>query len=520
MAVEALLLLILGANHVRFAPPGWARSPLLPGAGLVGVMLVATTAPDLCRQALVAAGAIALGVTGVRALHPLTRRAPLLTAVLATLLGGAAARAVLLTSALPDQPRLAHPVEELSAELRPFRRSGTGNEGPRIAFITIDTLRADRMVKMGSWKRLAERGRSWDRAMSTSSWTLPAMASLATGLPVEGHGASARSGGNFQGIKPGVPTLAVELARSGYTCAAVFTNSWMTPEMGFADGFHRFVHADRSRPHWLALAGAPAQRTLSAAAVVDRAIREADALPPRGGFLWIHLMDPHLPYAHAEGPVFEHHAEGAFREGMLLDEDARAEIRRAYDAEVAQMDVELLRLLDHLEATGWMSDFIAMTSDHGEEFWEHGAVEHGHSHHGEVLDVGLVFVAPGGSPAAAPGVASLLDLTSTARAVAGLPPRGLDLRVDVPADRVATAWGNVFYRNDASARQGSRRVIARGDGAVLVYDLAADPAERVALDVEPDDALVQATLALVPPEVADEADINRSALEALGYVSP
>src|SRR4029450_6199643 len=102
---------------------------------------------------------------------------------------------------------------------------------------------------------------------------------------------------------------------------------------------------------------------------------------------------------------------------------------------------------------------VVFTADHGEEFWDHGGVEHGHSHHGEVVDVPLVLVAPGVSPGRREGVASLVDVAPTVRAALGLAPGGLDLRRGVPEDRVAAAWGGLILHIDCSARDARRRVI-------------------------------------------------------------
>ncbi len=519
IAAEAAQVAILAVNHAWFAPDDWRRSPLIPGVGLATVALVVTWPADPLRLSLLALGAGIAAMAMVRGLDRLTRRAPLVTAVLGTLVGGTVARAVQLTAPLPDETTVMHPLTQLGSEFRPMLASGTGSTGPRIVFLTVDTLRADRMVTMRSWQRLAERGRSWERAMATASWTLPSMASIATGVEPGVHGASARADGTFQGIRPGTPTLPAELAAAGYTCAAVFNNSWLSPEMGFGAGFHRYVHSDDNRRHRLALAGSPATRHLSGTAAVDQAIRAADALPATGAFLWVHFLDPHMPYAHAEGALFED-AEGALREGKLLDAAAKDEIRLAYDREVALLDAELTRLLDHLEATGWMDGLVVLTADHGEEFWDHGRVEHGHSHHGEVLDVGLVVVAPGLAAGPGTGIASLVDLASTARAVAGIAPRGFDLRSPLPPDRVATAWGNVFFQVDASARAGSRRVIVHEDGSFEGYDLANDPREQAPLTLAEDDPLVRATRQIAAPARQDESEINREALKALGYLAP
>src|SRR2546428_696465 len=85
------------------------------------------------------------------------------------------------------------------------RRFGPGRaRGPAVVVVSVDPLRADAALGMATFKRLAARGAAWERAMSTSSWTLPALASLRTGrMPAE-HGAGCLEDAHCQGIFPGV----------------------------------------------------------------------------------------------------------------------------------------------------------------------------------------------------------------------------------------------------------------------------------------------------------------------------
>jgi arylsulfatase A-like enzyme len=190
---------------------------------------------------------------------------------------------------------------------------------------------------------------------------------------------------------------------------------------------------------------------------------------------------------------------------------------------VAYTDTQIGRLLDALESRRVLNEgVVVFTADHGEEFWDHLGVEHGHSHHGEVVDVPLVLVAPGVPAGARPGVASLLDVAPTVRAAVGLAANGIDLRKGVPPGRIATAWGGLVQHLDCSARDASRRVIAAGcdhaSAAVSAYDLRIDPAELHPAAWDPDDELVHAAWAVRPPRRGTASQVDRSALRALGYV--
>ena len=178
-------------------------------------------------------------------------------------------------------------------------------------------------------------------------------------------------------------------------------------------------------------------------------------------------------------------------------------------------------MLDGLEAHGvFDTGLVVFTADHGEEFWDHGGTEHGHSHHTEVSEVALAIAGRDISPRGK-GPASVMDVASTLRAAASLPTDGIDLRQGVPDDRVATAWGNNYYRVDRSARSATHTVIVHGEPRVTpeieAWDRVADPLERSPLTELPTD-LVARAMAMEAPEAREAADINTEALRALGYV--
>jgi arylsulfatase A-like enzyme len=271
------------------------------------------------------------------------------------------------------------------------------------------------------------------------------------------------------------------------------------------------------------IGGRPRRQRQNGSDLVDAAIRWLARVPPRGFYLWVHLLEPHLPYRNAPAPRSPVVGRKTLRNSLPLDADERAAVHAGYAAEVAYVDRHLGRLLDALEAKGVLdSGIVVFTSDHGEEFWEHGGLEHGHSHHAEVLDVPLVLIAPGLAPGSRGGVASLVDVVPTIRAALGDDPGGIDLRDGVPADRIATAWGGLLVRSDCSARDRRQRAIVRDcadtEDAVQVFDLQADPAERWPLRWAPTDTVVSAARNVSPPVQGDVAPVDRERLRALGYL--
>lgn len=521
--IEVLLPVLLAINHAYFsrgrAP--WLRSTLWPAALALSLQLVALS-PEGAGRLPYAIGVVVLAVGGIAGVHRLGR-VPGWVGIGASIVAVILGRYAVLSWSGGGRSAVAAPAEALLEELLPRSPGGAGHPGPPIVLITIDTLRWDHLVQTEAWARLAARGIAWERAMSTSSWTLPAMASLHTGLSPAQHGANAKSNGGYQAIAPEAPRLPVQLAEQGYTTAAVFSNAWLLDALGFREGFHHFWHLNHDRSHRLMFAGLPPVPPWSAAAVTDRGLSVLSQLPDRGGFLWIHYVDPHLPYAHADSALTSGLGDGRLRGGLILDEAGRAEVRQAYAREVQILDQQLSRLLDALDARGWLdTGWIVLTADHGEELFDHGGAEHGHSHHGEVVDVGLVVCGPGLEPGTGTGVASLVDVPATLRGIVGLPAvgPGHDLRGALPADRVAEAYGNAYVGVSRSVRQGSLRVIVEPDGRVHAYDLAVDPAEQQPLSLPAEHPLIQAALAVQGPGQHEAADVNVEALKALGYLDP
>lgn len=476
---------------LTLAPVARANPTLLAGVGLVGVaVLLARVLDDLVRPRPWAA---------------------------LLLVGGAAPLArveVLLPVGL-------HPFGRELATLAPPAPTATT---PSILLITVDTLRADDAADMAVVARLRPTAAWWPRAMSTSSWTVPAMASLMTGRSPAEHGATAiLPGPRPTAVRAAVPMLAETLRAAGYTTAGFATNALTSGVLGFDRGFDRFHHTDEDLPQPLSFAGAPPAR-----GPADRAVAWLADAPPRGAFLWVHLADPHLPYTElptdpadplvaAVAGRWDLLAAGPVRAGQLaLPQPARAALRATYRRQVARADAALGRLIDAAEAR-WPDAVVVLTADHGEEFWEHGGFEHGHSHHGEVVDVPLLIRAPGLAAGTRTDVASLQDVAPTLLAVVGGTPAGAaDLRV--VADRTATAVGNLYYGPTASARRGTRRALL----GVGEFDLAVDPGESTPLPPGPlsEVALgaLQAAARAAGADPGEATGVNLEALRRLGYV--
>jgi len=394
---------------------------------------------------------------------------------------------------------------------RPRQRAA---DGPSLLVLLVDTLRADRLGLYGNapspsptLDALAARGLVFDRAVAQSSWTLPSVASLVTGLHPRSHGAlgarSTRGEAKWGLLAERVETWPEAAARAGITTFGVSTNPLMSPGTNLARGFETFEE----------LPWDPEARNWAAADEVDS--RFLAFLRANRGLrfaAWLHYMEPHDPYtpppdlkppvppgvrrALAEGRVHDVAREVDWGGGPLLPAVEVAWLRALYDAEIAGWDRQLARLLDALAHEGVLDrTVIVVTADHGEEFQEHGRLKHGSQLYEESIRVPLVLVGPGIPAGRVDTVAQGIDLAPTALALLGAPvPAGLpgsDLRRAAPggpgieADRAALAETSTGIAADGSMTD-VQALRTRGWKLVELprlarrelYDLDADPGER------------------------------------------
>lgn len=298
---------------------------------------------------------------------------------------------------------------------------------PDIVFITVDTLRADRVgaygcgvAKTPNIDRLAASGLRFDNALTPFPRTTPAVASMLTGLEPRNHG-------SLEVGRPvlGVPSVVSVLQRHGYATIGISANPAASVRQGIAAGFDRFV-----KPIEL---GARLAET-----VTDRALelmgQETGEEPV---FLWLLYVDPHLPYAPPASWTDQPRGQECRRLQLAVDSrkiswgemfldrngvSSRAldDCRALYDAEIAYVDFQIGRLLEGLEISGRLDDAIVVfTSDHGENLGENGFFfEHGPSVHDASLRVPLIISGPSVTVGVDNEIVRLQDLAPTLLGVA------------------------------------------------------------------------------------------------------
>lgn len=422
-------------------------------------------------------------------------------------------------------------------------------EKPRnVILISIDTLRQDRLGAYGYGRvttphldALAARGVVFENATAPSSWTVPSHVSLLTGLYPHTHGAT----GRVQSMNQTVVPLASWLGSFGYDTGGVVNFVLLGRSRGFARGFEYFEVIRRPLPE-------------PAAPLVDeKALAWLDQPRERPFFLFVHHYDVHSDYAPKDPyrKMFVRPYDGiatgstdqlkAARFGRIELGLADAQhLSDLYDAEIRQIDDELGRFLQELERRGHLEGTIViLTSDHGEEFLEHGRFLHGWSLYKELVQVPLLISGPGiphGVRVTEP--ASLVDVFPTVTGLLGIetPPvvEGIDLsrswrgRAPLPAARP------LFFETDwwlGRAEGEWKRAVQRGSWKLHyahpkedweLYDLASDPGEHEDLAAREPERSAELRALLAPRLGASSATPSRvepsaeemEQLRALGYV--
>jgi len=393
-----------------------------------------------------------------------------------------------------------------------------------IVFIMIDTLRADHLGSYGfkapvspNLDQIAREGIVFDRCFSVAPWTKPAIASLFTGLDPSIHKVLTHAGRYSGAAKPVRPrklatdalpasavTVAEQLKEQNYATAAFIANPWITRTNGFAQGFDvfdiRFASNDTPADHILPRVTTWMQR------------RKEE----RPFFLYLHFMDVHDPYDAPDEDVDAIRDADAFGSDRQLAEEelprsmvrhmrnlrlgwtkgpnshSLREWRVRYAAGVRAFDRRIGAFLDELRSTGWMDRVVLIiTSDHGEELFEHEGWSHGHSLHEHQLYVPLIVRMPNAEHAGTriDDLVSIVDLAPTIAGLAGtaLPGElsGVDLSprlrgsVDVPMHAAVFAAGVKSKPELHGVRSPSHKLIQdMANGTSNLFDLREDPGER------------------------------------------
>jgi arylsulfatase A-like enzyme len=426
------------------------------------------------------------------------------------------------------------------------RLSPAATGSPNVLIVVLDTVRADHTSLEGYARqttpflqRLAGDGTVFDRAYSTSSWTLPAHASLLTGKLPRDHGAIRDR------LPPGNPMISKVLMDRGYRTRALSANlEWFTRSHGFGPGFSQFSDffqspADmagrtiygRLFDDYIAppLGLPPLLQRMTAAEINRSALQWIDANSAGPFFMVLNYFDAHGPYEPPQPFRRQFSASqnpgGLLRDSMLRHpphltaEQLQGEID-AYDGGIAYLDRQLETLIGGLRARAALDHtLLIVLADHGESFGEHGLFTHRSALYDELVRVPLLMRWPGVVPAGR-RLETPVSIADIAATVLDLLPPGPPSQV--PGESLAALWAEPASDSRRSypvqelarmpfdefnwvpAFSGAMRAVTTTRwhyieherlGAEL-YDLEHDPGELTNVIATPEGAAVAAELAI------------------------
>lgn len=450
---------------------------------------------------------------------------------------------------------------------------GQQKRPPNVLVVVIDTLRADRLGAYGNGQGLtpfldsvAARGTVFEHAYAASCWTVPSVAGLFTSrFPSQNRMVTFGSR-----LADDEVTVAERLRDAGWVAGGFVTNHNLQRRFGWDQGFAEWQAPPEHKDDAAMEGDTVRAQTL---AWLDRTWQRDSRTPI---LLYVHYMEPHEPYEPREPfrsrfaanvPDLQKRAEELVavfdatpsateseKAAALarFEEDRLRTLPRLYDAEVAAVDEQMRLLFAELERRGFLDDaVIVVTSDHGEEFWEHGNLGHGHALYEESVRVPLILAGPG-VPAGRRVTAnvSTVDVAPTLLALLRLPsePRFEGRSLPSLADGAAASararpgpdattdpllqfepmfpgYARVHVRGIVRER---RKLLVGEDGRTTIFDLEADPGERHGAPVDGDhpspmvDVLGTvdadlATRAAPAAQVDAISDGLKERLRALGY---
>jgi len=412
-----------------------------------------------------------------------------------------------------------------------FLQFGPDNTRKNVILIVVDSLREDAISNdprgpTPNLSRLASRGCKFTRHYAQSSYTLPSMVSMMTSKMPSQTGFKVGLRILNWKLNPSLTTLAEVVQEKKMKTAAVSANGWICAHVGFDQGFDQLIEI-----------APPFKASFDSGERVNRKVKKClDQNGDAAFFLFIMYMDPHLRYL---PPLSHFHRDQPWRNRITQDLPALytsvfgnigrgneiplspqyvEAYRRFYLDEVRYWDHCLGDLIRFLQTRGLLDNsLVIVTADHGEEFLDHGLFYHGTSVYEELIRVPLIIV-DGSSPPASGCVVNLntrhLDLAPTILDYLGIeaPPdfNGVSLLPvgkQPSPESPRTVWSELPYAlppsrfmNIPGAKNYNRcmRTIIRNDFKFIstydffsgqlvrneAFDLAEDPAEKVALEWE------------------------------------
>ena len=448
-------------------------------------------------------------------------------------------------------------------------------------FILVDTLRADTLYGGGlefpltpEFAQQATDAQIFVDAESTAGWTIPSLGALLSGV----HNLS--FDGSAGRVPSDIPLLPRHLQAAGYASHAVVDNNIVEVRVGFGDGFetyfqrsgYRFAFSlpgfralptrfrEKLREHlYTSYYGAPGVTRVAK----EHIAKHVEQKTEKPIFLYVHYMDPHAPYHLHENlkpdpPDAEPIDYYEFRDILRADISLRptpgqlSRLVHRYENELRFMDNDLASLIASFRAQTDDEGLIVLTSDHGEEFLDHGRLGHGSTVYREMVNVPLMIWWPKsqrealGARRVEDRAVSLLDLTPTILDALGViaQPTPIAMQGESFLQKLSDPSQPIQSKPIiASHARNGRRTYRYRDGTKVAlmthyFDERSSEYEVFSLDTDP---LEQENLLIQKPELKKEligklteeirrleaarsqstdteTEANEEALRALGYI--
>jgi len=282
----------------------------------------------------------------------------------------------------------------------------TSKKAKNVIVVMIDTLRADHTapyfktrVQTPVFDRVAREGVLFERFSAVEDWTKPSCATMLTGLYPCTH----RTQTDMGRLPASARMISEEMKTQGVATAAFIANGYVSEKFGFKKGWDRYTNYIREG------------KVTDAEHVFADAAAWIEANRTGRFYAYVHTIDPHVPYAPPKeflemydkepytGPIEP-------RKTHLLLEEIKSDkfvptdrdkqrLEALYDGEISYHDKWFGAFLQKLSDMGILEDtLLIVVSDHGEEFWDHGSVGHGHQIHQELIHVPFILMWKGVLP--------------------------------------------------------------------------------------------------------------------------
>ena len=371
-------------------------------------------------------------------------------------------------------------------------------EARSVVVLLIDTLRASKLkaynprsrVQTPTLDAFAGEAAVFDHAQSPENWTKPSVASVLTSLTPMTHNTKEQS----SSLPQSALTLPEVLKENGFTTGSFIANGYVSDRFGFDQGWDHYTNYIRE------------ERNTEAGNVFREALAWIEEHRSERFFAYIQTIDPHVPYdppgeilqlyddREYGGPISPrrtgHQLEDAKAGRVTFSERDRQRLEALHDGEITYHDREMARFVERLRELGLYDQILfVVTSDHGEEFAEHGSYGHGHSIFQELLHVPLMFRWEGViEPRRVGPTVSTLDIAPTVLEAVG---------VDIPEpfeghSLLATARGHarpgpsIAFRDKLDDRRvavsAGYKLVVRGNLTWAMFNLREDPGEQNQID--------------------------------------